>query len=64
MGSRIRTGAERVDLDLRATISEPEESHSEPRLLLKDGVWQVPPEDRPRGWQKLRLWSPRDTAAG
>ena len=24
--------------------------------LLKDGVWMVPPERRPKGWEKLRLY--------
>lgn len=30
----------------------------DPFHILKDGRWLVPPDKRPPGWQKMKLWRP------
>jgi hypothetical protein len=45
--SAVRTVVRRASLDAENT--------GEPMTLAKDGVWLVPPERRPKGWQKLGL---------
>lgn len=30
----------------------------EPKVLMRDGKWLVPPEERPVGWERLRLAEP------
>lgn len=30
-----------------------------PKQLVKDGVWCVPPADRPKGWEKLKVKEPK-----
>ena len=29
------------------------EPSSEPKVLMKEGVWMVPVEDRPKGWEEM-----------
>jgi hypothetical protein len=34
----------------------------EPKVLMKDGKWLVPPEERPKGWERINLAPPKENA--
>lgn len=48
----LETALERAKIE-KEKAEEIKAILAKPKQVMTDGVWQVPPEDRPKGWEKM-----------